>query len=588
MRRTKIICTLGPATSSEEKIRQLAAAGMNVARFNFSHGSHEEHLERFQMVDKIRTEMNISLATLLDTKGPEIRLKKFKDGKVVLKDGAPFTLTTMDVEGDSSRVSVTYQDLPKDVFPGSRILIDDGLLELKVVNSTATDILCTVVHGGPVSDKKGVNLPGVCLSMPYISEQDKQDIIFGVQTGFDFIAASFTRTADDILQIRQLLDQQGCHTIKIIAKIENSEGVQNLEEILKVADGIMVARGDMGVEIDLEEIPVIQKKMIKKAYNCGKIVITATQMLDSMMKNPRPTRAEATDVANAIYDGTSAIMLSGETAAGLYPIESVQTMATIAARAERDINYRGRFENQNYPASKDVTNAISHATCTTAYDLGASAIIAVSKSGTTARMISKYRPDMPIIGCTYDEITFRQLSMSWGVIPLKIDIKDNTDDLFSSAVAAAREIGCVNNGDLVVITAGVPLGISGTTNILKVHIVGDVLVTGQGVNKLSVCGNVCVARTEEEALINFKQNDILVIPQTSNEILSIMKKASGIVTENSGLNSHAAIVGMALDIPVLVGAGHATDILKTGTTVSLDAGRGIVCNAVTHDKKQEK
>lgn len=400
-----------------------------------------------------------------------------------------------------------------------------------------------------------------------------------MENDFDFIAASFTRCAQDILEIRQLLDEQGCHTIKIIAKIENLEGVQNIDEILRVSDGIMVARGDMGVEVPLEDVPVFQKVLIKKAYNAGKMVITATQMLESMMHNPRPTRAEAADVANAIYDGTSAIMLSGETAAGQFPVEAVKTMAAIAQRTENDIDYRKRFFSRSGDNLPDVTNAISHATCTTAYDLGAKAIITVTWSGTTARMLSKYRPDIPVLACTHLDQTYRQLSLSWGVTPLKSQVKDDTDELFSHAVEVVKNAGYVQDGDIVVITAGIPLGVTGTTNMLKVHVVGDILVSGQGVNKKSSIGRVCVAHSEEEALENFVDGDILVIPQTSNNLLPILKKASGIVTETGGFNSHAAIVGLALDIPVVVGATNATSILKSSTQVEIDAERGIVSNA---------
>jgi len=578
MRKTKIICTLGPATSGEDKIRELMLAGMNVARFNFSHGSYDEHTELFNTVKKVAKELNLPVATLLDTKGPEIRVKSFKQGKIMLAAGQKFILTTNEVEGDENCVSITYKNLPQDISVGTVILLDDGLIELNVTKIDKNDIICTVVNGGPLSNNKGVNVPDVSLSMPYISEKDKNDIIFGVKTGFDFIAASFARSADDIIQVRQILDSQNCHSIKIIAKIENAEGVSNIDDILRVSDGIMIARGDMGVEIPFEEVPVLQKKLIKKAYNCGKLVITATQMLDSMMKNPRPTRAEATDVANAIYDGTSAIMLSGETAAGAYPIESVKTMSLIAKRAEKDIDYKKRFYRRDNVSAPDVTNAISHATVTTAYDLGAAAIITVTQSGQTARMISKYRPEMQIIGCTSVETTYRQINMSWGVTPLMIEQQSNSDDLFAHAVESAKNAGLVKNGDLVVITAGVPVGISGTTNLIKVHIVGDVLVSGYGINKLSTRGNLCVARNEAEALANFKQNDILVIPQTSNNLLSLLKKASAVITEQKGLNSHAAIVGLALDIPVIIGAERATEILKSGTNVLVDCERGIVCN----------
>ena len=581
MRKTKIICTLGPASSDERTIREMILAGMDVARFNFSHGSHEEHLARYQIVDKIRTELSLPIGTLLDTKGPEIRLGTFQNHKVTLTPGSTFTLTAQPVEGDESRVSITYGNLCNDVTVGSKILIDDGLIELKVLEIVEGDIICTVINGGEISDKKGVNVPGIHLSLPYISQKDYDDIVFGIETGFDFIAASFVSTAEDILEIRKILEEHNCHTIKIIAKIENAEGVQNIDDILRVADGAMVARGDMGVEIPLEDVPIYQKILIKKGYGAGKHVITATQMLESMIKNPRPTRAEANDIANAIYDGTSGIMLSGESAAGKYPVESVRTMARIAERVERDIDYQKRFFKVDHYPEQDVTNAISHATCTTAYDLGASAIISITQSGHTARMCSRFRPSMPIIACTPSETIFRQLSMSWGVHPVIMELKENTDELFSCAVECAREHGYVKNGDLVVITAGVPLGVPGTTNLLKVSVVGDVLVSGQGLNNLTTVGNLCVAKNEQEALLNFKQNDILVIAETSNSILGLLKKSSGIITEASGSGSHAAIVGLTLDIPVIVGAKNATSILKSGTSVVIDAGKGLVCNAAT-------
>ena len=515
----------------------------------------------------------------MDTKGPEIRLGNFKNHRATLERGNLFILTSDEVEGDENRVSITFKELAGDLKPGDKVLLDDGLIELRVQAIEGTNIICRVQNGGDVSDKKGVNVPDIALSMPYISERDREDLIFAVGQDFDFIAASFVRTAQDIAEIRKILDEQGCDNIHIIAKIENAQGVANIDEILRLSSGVMVARGDMGVEIPFEDVPVIQKKLIKRAYNAGKFVITATQMLDSMMKNPRPTRAEATDVANAIYDGTSAIMLSGETAAGKYPVESVKTMATIARRAEDDIDYEKRFYGQEYPAREDITNAISHATCTTAYDLGAAAIITVTSSGRTARMISRYRPLMPIIGCTYDEKVYRQMNMSWGVIPLMCQVKENTDELFEHAVQQAQKAGLVRSGDIVVITAGVPLGVSGTTNLLKVHAVGNVLVTGQGVNKLSCTGNACVAHSEEEARQNFNEGDILVIRETSNGILDLLKKASGIVCETQGLNSHAAIVGMTLDIPVIVGAKNASSLIKNSTVVTVDADKGIVCNA---------
>lgn len=580
MRKTKIICTLGPSTDDEAVLHDLMISGMDVARFNFSHQGHEEHKKRLDRVCKLRKKYNLPIATLLDTKGPEIRLGTFAGGKAMLETGSTFTLTTEEIIGDEARASITFKQLPGDVQRGTKLLIDDGLIELKVLETTDTEITCQVVYGGPVSDRKSVNVPGTVLSMPYMSDKDRADIKFGVENDFDFIAASFVRTADDVLMLRNELKKNGDSKIRVIAKIENAQGVENIDEILRVSDGIMVARGDMGVEIPFEEIPAVQKKLIKKAYKAGKQVITATQMLETMIKNPRPTRAEMTDIANAIYDGTSAIMLSGETAAGLFPIEAVKTMALIAERTERDIDYKKRFRTREINDVPNVTNAISHATCTTAHDLGAKAIITVTKSGETAKMISKFRPDCPIISCTTSEKVWRQMNLSWGVIPLMVKEKNSTDELFDHAVETAFHAGLVHNGDLCVITAGVPLGVSGTTNLLKVHIVGDVLVSATSITSLSVCGNLCVCHDEEDAIQNFREGDILVIPYTSNNILSLMKKASGIICELDGVNSHAAVVGLALEKPVIVGAKNATSILKSGTTVTLDAGRGIVYTGI--------
>ena len=470
MRRTKIICTMGPATDNEDVLRDLMLNGMDVARLNFSHGSHEEALERINRIKKVRDELNIPVAILLDTKGPEVRIKDFKEGKVELKEGQKFTLCTDDVVGDENQVSITYANLPNDVKVGSKILIDDGLIEMEVISVKNSKILCKVKNGGVVSNKKGVNVPNVALSMPYMSKKDIDDILFGIEQDVDFIAASFVRTADDIREIKTLLRDNGGRDIRIIAKIENAEGVDNIDDIIAVSDGIMVARGDMGVEIDFQRIPAIQKMIIRKVYDAGKIVVTATQMLESMINNPRPTRAEITDVANAIYDGTSAIMLSGESAVGKHPIEAVQTMTSIALTTEGDIDYKRQFDNF-YPESggKDITSAISHATVTTAHDLNASAIITVTKSGTTARMISKFRPQTSIVGATINQKVWRQLSLSWGVKPVLCQLKNNTDELFDHAVEVTVKAGVAKKGDTVVITAGIPLGMSGTTNMLKVH-----------------------------------------------------------------------------------------------------------------------
>ncbi|MDE6432720.1 MAG: pyruvate kinase [Lachnospiraceae bacterium] len=576
MRRTKIICTLGPATEDDGVLKELMIEGMNVARFNFSHGDHAQHERNLNRVKKFREELGLPIAALLDTKGPEIRVRDFKDGKVVLKNGQQFILTTREVEGDENEVSVTYKEIVGDVKVGNTILIDDGLISMRVTDITNTDVVCVVENGGPVSNHKGVNIPNVELSMPYVSEQDRSDIIFGIEQGFDFIAASFVRKAEDILEIREILSKHNCDFINIIAKIENMQGVENIDEIIRVSDGVMIARGDMGVEIPLEDVPSIQKMIIQKVYNAEKIVITATQMLDSMMKNPRPTRAEATDVANAIYDGTSAIMLSGETAAGLFPVEALKTMTKIAERTEADIDLVKRFNNRESLVNPDITNAIAHATCTTAIDLNASAIVTVTKSGKTARMISKYRPACPIVGCTPYENVWRQLNLSWGVLPLMVEEKNNTDDLFEHAIEQAEKKGYVAQGEITVITAGVPLGVSGTTNLIKVHVVGHILVKGRGVNNRKATASLCVGKDEMDVIDNFKEGDIIVLPETSNDIIDELRQAAGIIVEMEGHNSHAGIVGLSLDIPVILGAANATDILKSGAVVTMDAEKGIV------------
>lgn len=579
-RKTKIVCTMGPSTNDDSVLRELMVSGMNVARLNFSHGDHEYHLSNMKRIRRISAELGKPVAIMLDTRGPEIRLELFENHKVELKKGQTFTLCMKSISGNGQRASITYKELPGDVREGTTILIDDGLVSMTVRSVSPEEIVCVVNNDGVVSDRKGINVPDVDLSMPYLSQKDREDIAFGVRNGIDFVAASFARTAEDILEVRRLFSQEGRTNVSIIAKIENMQGVQNIDEILRVSDGIMVARGDLGVEIPLEQVPVIQKMLIRKAYSSGKPVITATQMLDSMMKNPRPTRAESTDVANAIYDGTSAIMLSGETAAGAYPIEAVRTMAKIALSAEADINYAKRFKEREDEGTPDVTNAISHATCTSAQDLGAAAIITVTKSGRTAKMISKYRPSCPIICCTTDETVCRQLSLSWGVTPLMIGEAENTDDLFELAVQAGEDAGLLHEGELVVMTAGVPLGVSGTTNLMKVHVVGHILVTGKGVTRESCCGRLCVCKDAEEAQKNFRDGDILVAAQTSNTMLPFVRKASGLILEDDNPNGHGAIAGMSLNLPVIIGAAGATKILKSGAVVTLDADRGVVsCNS---------
>lgn len=467
MRKTKIICTIGPASESEERLRELMLAGMNVARFNFSHGSHEEHKAKFDRVIKVSSELKLPVATLLDTKGPEIRLKDIEGGKTELVSGQKFILTTEEILGNNEKVTITYKGLKDDINVGTTILIDDGLIEMVVDEINETDIICSVVNGGPISNHKGVNIPGADLSMPYISDVDRSDIMFGCDMDFDFLAASFVRCKEDILEVRKIIEEHGSH-MKIIAKIENTQGIRNLDEILEAADGIMVARGDMGVEIPMEEVPIVQKQMIKKAEALGKHVITATQMLESMIKNPRPTRAEATDIANAIYDGTTAIMLSGESAAGLYPVEAVKTMAKIAERTEEDIDYNSRLRRRKDIDNIDTTTAISHATCTTAMDLKAAAIVTVTISGFTAGMIARYKPSCPIIACSVSPRTCRQLNLAWGVTPIWIARESTAEDLFDEAVHAAEKEGYIKKGDKVVLTAGVPLGVSGRTNMIRV------------------------------------------------------------------------------------------------------------------------
>ena len=472
MRKTKIICTIGPVSQSEEKLKELILAGMNVARFNFSHGGHEEHKGKYERAVKAAKDLGMPLATMLDTKGPEIRLRDFEGGKQYLESGNLFRLTTDEILGTAERASISYKNLKNDISVGTTILIDDGLIEMTVKAIEETDIACEVINGGYVSNHKGINVPGVVLSMPYISEVDREDILFGVKMGYDYLAASFVSCREDVEAVRKLITDNG-GKMKIISKIENMQGIDNIDEILEVSDGIMVARGDMGVEVPMEEVPILQKELIQKTIRQGKIVITATQMLDSMMKNPRPTRAETTDVANAIYDGTTAIMLSGESAAGAYPIESVQTMSRIAERTEQEVGYEARFHAINYGCEvldnrEDVTTAISHACCATAMDLKASAIITVTMSGFTANKISRYQPECMVIGCTVDESVYRQLSLLFGVMPLLIQKEEDTEKLFDAAINASLEAGLIHHGDRVVLTAGVPLGVAGNTNMIRV------------------------------------------------------------------------------------------------------------------------
>ena len=577
MRKTKIICTLGPSTDKEGVLRELIANGMNVARFNFSHGSHEEHLGRLEKLKALREELGKPVAALLDTKGPEIRLKDFKNGVENLVAGQTFTLTTRDVEGTNEICSITYKDLPMDVEPNGTIMLDDGLIKLQIQTVNDTDIVCTVLNNGKIKNKKGVNVPGVHLSMPYMSQRDKDDIIFGIQQGYDFIAASFVRTAQDVYDIRNLLNQYDSN-IRIIAKIENREGVNNIDSILAAADAVMVARGDLGVEIDFTELPGIQKTIIDRSFSFGKPIVTATQMLDSMIVNPRPTRAEISDVANAIYDGTSAIMLSGETAAGAYPVDALKTMSAIAERTEQENHARFVPLAEN-TGKISVSDATAHAACLTAKDVNAAAIVTVSESGNTARLLSKYRPQQPIIACVMREQVQRQLSLSWGITPLMMSLAHSTDELIEMSTALAKENGYLHNGELAVVTAGVPVGVSGTTNMIKIHMVGNCLATGVGVgpeNNDVASGKACVCRTMDEVRAKFKPGMVLVVPSTSNEMLSFVRDAAALVVEEPSLNSHAAIAGKALLKPTVVGAAGATSHIRDGLMVAVDCAHGSV------------
>ena len=580
MRKTKIICTLGPSTDKDGVLRELVANGMNVARFNFSHGSHEEHKGRLDNLKAIRAELGKPVAALLDTKGPEIRLKEFKNGVEMLEAGQTFTLTTREVEGTKEICSITYKDLPQDVHEGGTIMLDDGLIKLRITNVTDTDITCEVLNSGKIKNKKGVNVPGVHLSMPYLSQRDRDDIIFGVQQGFDFIAASFVRTAQDVYDIRNLLNEYDSN-IRIIAKIENREGVNNIDSILAAADAVMVARGDLGVEIDFTELPGIQKSVIDRSFSFGKPIVTATQMLDSMMVNPRPTRAEISDVANAIYDGTSAIMLSGETAAGAYPVEALKTMSAIAERTENEVHYRDNRLVDAGNGQISVSDATAHAACLTAKDVNASAIVTVSESGNTARLLSKYRPAQPIIACVMNEQVQRQLAISWGITPLMMPLAHSTDELIEMSTSLAKENGYLHDGELAVVTAGVPVGVSGTTNMIKIHMIGNCLATGVGIGPegsalANATGKACVCHNLDELRAKFKPGMVLVVPSTSNEMLSYVRDAAALVVEEPGLNSHAAIAGKALLKPTIVGAAGATSHIRDGLMVAVDCAHGSV------------
>ena len=576
MKKTKIVCTIGPASEGYETLKKLVQEGMNVARLNFSHGNHEEHQKRIEAIKQVREDLEVPLAIMLDTKGPEIRTGKFKVDKVELKEGDSYTITTRDVLGDETMASVSYEGIVKDLNLGDKILIDDGLVSLRVeefVNDT--DIRCIVENQGEIKDHKGVNLPGVKTNLPALTEKDMEDIKFGIQMGVDFVAASFVRKAQDVLDIKRILEENHGETIQIIPKIENQEGVDNLDEIIEVSDGIMVARGDLGVEVPTEDIALIQKDMIKRCNAVGKPVITATQMLDSMIRNPRPTRAEVTDVSNAIFDGSDAIMLSGETAAGKYPVEAVGTMTRIALRTEASINYGKELKERGSENSPSVTDAISYATCSTAMDLDATAIITATSSGHTARMVSKFRPGPKIIAATTKAYVQRQLSLSWGVYSMLMEELEGTDDIINLSVMGALTEEHIQAGDLVVITAGVPVGVSGTTNLIKVHVASEILLSGKGIGKQSVTGRAVIVEDHED-LKEVQGGDILVSYATGRDFIEAMERAGAVVVEEGGLTSHAAIVGLNLNKATVVGVDHATTKLNTGDIITVDGKTGLI------------
>ena len=574
MRKTKIVCTVGPASEDVEILKKMLLAGMNVARLNFSHGNHQEHGRRIGAIRQASRETGLPVAILLDTKGPEIRLKNFAAGSVELRAGQTFTLTTRDVLGTNEIVSVTHSSLPKDVASGRSILLDDGLIELRVSEVTDTDVLCQVLNGGTISDHKGVNLPGSQVSLPAMGPQDRDDVIFGIENDIDFIAASFIRSSGDVLAIRRLLEEHDSD-IHIIAKIENHQGLDNLDSILQVVDGLMVARGDLGVEIPPEEVPLAQKHMITQANKWGKPVITATQMLDSMIRNPRPTRAEASDVANAIFDGTDAIMLSGETAIGRYPVDSVATMARLAERTELALDCEQFLNRHLTVGPQTVTDSISYASRQTARQLGAAAILTSTHSGHTARMVSKYRPPVPVIAVTPNPSVLRRLLLTWGVAPILGRKTETTDEMIYEAITTSLTQGLIGNGDLVVITAGVPVGVPGTTNLLKVHVVGEIVLRGTGIGQQPAVGPVKIARNASEAA-DLQEGEILVTIGLHRDMVPYLDGVAAIIAEEGGLTSHAAIVGLELGIPVIVGAREATSLLIDGQIVSLDTRRGLV------------
>jgi pyruvate kinase len=576
MRKTKIVCTIGPASESPEMLEALIRAGLDVARLNFSHGTYDEHRARIERIREAAKKVGKHVGIMLDIKGPKIRTGKIQGGEVELKEGDTITLTIDEVEyGTKERVSISYEGLVDDVYPGAPIRIDDGLIGLVVERVEGHDIVCKVTNGGVLKDRKGINVPGVTLRIPGITEKDVADIKFGIEQGVDFIAASFVRKAADVLEVRKLLEEHGYHA-DIIAKIETQEGLERLEEIVEVADGIMVARGDLGVEIPTEEVPLAQKRMIALCNRAGKPVITATQMLDSMQRNPRPTRAEASDVANAIFDGTDAIMLSGETAAGRYPLEAVRTMAQIAERAERALE-QSEVQNRHITAvDRTVTDVIGHAVQSMASELGVGAIVTATTSGHTAKMISKHRPSARIVAATPKEEVARRLTMVWGVYPVVVKDATATDEVLETAVNGALDAEYVKHGDLVIIIAGVPVGQQGTTNLIKVHTIGDVLAKGMGIGQKAASGKAVVSRSTSDILNRVQEGDILVVHGTDSDIVPAMERAAAVITEEGGLTSHAAVVCLSLGKPVIVGAEGAMNQIEDGAMITVDPRRGLV------------
>lgn len=586
MKKTKIVCTIGPSTDSYEVLKALVNEGMNVARLNFSHGTHPEHKKRIDTIKKLRDDIDEPIAIMLDTKGPEIRIKTFKDGMIRIEQGQDFTLTSEDIEGDETKVSVTYKDIAKDLKANDRVLIDDGLVEFTVISVDEKNVYMKAVNSGELSDRKGVNLPSVKVNLPTLTEKDIEDLIFGIENDVDFIAASFIRSAKDVLEIRKILESNGGDDIKIISKIENLEGVQNIDEIIDASDGIMVARGDMGVELDEEDIPLVQKDIIRKCNLKGKFVITATQMLDSMIRNPRPTRAEVTDVANAILDGSSAIMLSGETAAGNYPVKACEMMRKIAVKIEDSLDYKIIVDSTNDEHEINITNSIAKATREAALDLDAKVIIAATTSGLTARNISKFKPKSPIIAATTNEKVRRQLAIEWGVYPIRATLASSIDDLFYESINILKNIKFVKEGELVILTAGMPLGKAGSTNIMMVKTVGKLLCKGMGIGKHKISARACVAKNAKELEETFSDGDIIVTIGVYKDMLPYIQKSSGIVTVEGGLTSQGAIVGINYHLATVVGVGEAMNSIKTGDIVSIDATTGEIYEGKIFDEEE--